>query len=126
VPHLPQEGLAVTLARNTLLWTPRAKERPRSVIHGTQRMTFTPKSTRDAEAALAAQWVGKPIEGPIMVGLSMSDTDVIVSVATVSEPASRKLRRGDIDNYCKTIIDALNGVAWLDDRQIAILSARKV
>lgn len=27
-------------------------------------------------------------------------------------------KQGDIDNYAKTVLDALNGVVWRDDRQI--------
>jgi Holliday junction resolvase RusA-like endonuclease len=49
----------------------------------------------------------------------MTDTYVDVSVQPCEDPANPKLRRGDIDNYCKLICDALNGVAWKDDRQIA-------
>lgn len=38
----------------------------------------------------------------------------------------RKGRTGDLDNYQKTILDALNGVAWDDDRQVEAIQARKV
>ena len=31
----------------------------------------------------------------------------------------------DIDNICKAILDGLNGVAWLDDKQVCILFAIK-
>lgn len=89
-------------------------------------MTFTPKGTREAETALAKQWVGQPIEGPIGVGLTLSDERVGITIAQLPEPTSRKLRRGDIDNYSKLILDALNKVAWLDDRQIVQLNVKEM
>lgn len=33
--------------------------------------------------------------------------------------------KSDIDNYVKALFDALNGVVWLDDRQIVDLAAHK-
>ena len=124
VPVLRPEGGPVIY--QPLLWTPRAKERARTVIRNGRHMTFTPKATRDAEAALGAQWAAQPVEGPIAVFLGLWDDHVDVSVDVCPEPVSPKLRRGDIDNYVKLIFDALNGVAWVDDRQIAALSVRKM
>lgn len=34
-------------------------------------------------------------------------------------------RRGDLDNRLKILLDALNGLAWLDDAQIVELYARR-
>ncbi|MDN4593194.1 RusA family crossover junction endodeoxyribonuclease [Polycladomyces subterraneus] len=34
-------------------------------------------------------------------------------------------KEGDIDNMQKTILDALNGIAWTDDRQVMEVFARK-
>ena len=110
-----------------LLWTPHAKERPRSVLTKDGRhMTFTPKGTREAERMLGQQWVGPPQEGPLAVSLALWDDRIEVCVGHCPEPESRKLKRGDIDNYSKLILDALNGVAWVDDRQIAAMSVRKM
>ena len=108
-----------------LIWTPRAKQRPRTAFKGGSYRTFTPRETKDAEAALGAQWVGPPMEGPIEVYIVMSDHEVDVTVSHTHAPESPKLRRGDIDNYCKLILDALNGIAWVDDRQIASIYVRK-
>ena len=38
-------------------------------------------------------------------------------------PTSKKL--GDLDNMCKSVTDAVNGLLWVDDAIITDLSARK-
>lgn len=35
-------------------------------------------------------------------------------------------RRRDIDNVCKTVLDALNGVAWNDDSQVDEIEIRRM
>jgi len=41
------------------------------------------------------------------------------------ENMSEYLPRADVDNLAKAILDALNGVAYKDDKQVASLFARK-
>lgn len=110
----------------TLPWKPHAKQRPRSG----RGHTYTPTATKNAEAALVAAFRElmpdhSPIDGPILVELNMTDTEVVVDIRPTGEWANRKLR-GDVDNYAKTILDALNGVAFGDDSQIRALLVRKV
>ena len=109
-----------------LLWTPRAKGRPRTTFAKGGYRTYTPRETVEAEEALRAQWVGSPVEGPIGLSLTMTDTAVTVYLRRMDEPTSRKLRRGDIDNYAKLVMDSLNGRAWVDDRQIVRLDVLEV
>jgi crossover junction endodeoxyribonuclease RusA len=114
------------MVERTLLWTPRAKQRPRAHVVRGRAVTFTPRETVLAERDIADQWDTVPMEGPISVAVEMTDVSIHVVIDPVPEPMNRRLLRGDIDNYAKLVLDALNGRAWLDDRQIAQLFVVKV
>jgi Holliday junction resolvase RusA-like endonuclease len=114
------------MTEQTVLWTPRAKQRPRAHVVQGRAVSYTPRESMQAEREIAAQWVAAPIEGPIAVSLALTDTMIMVQVDEMEEPVNRKLLRGDIDNYAKLVLDALNGRAWIDDRQIAALYVVKV
>lgn len=99
---------------------PRGKQRPRV----THRGTYTPKETTDAEQAIGWECKcvmngAKPLEGPIELE--------IIAVFPVPESWSKKRRQDaywkttkpDGDNLAKLVGDSLNGVAWIDDAQVA-------
>jgi Holliday junction resolvase RusA-like endonuclease len=114
------------MVEHTLLWTPRAKQRPRAHVVSGKAIAFTPRETVQAERLLAEQWQTAPVEGPISVSLFLSDTRVQVTIDHVPDTTNPKLSKGDIDNYAKLVLDALNGRAWLDDRQIVKLYVAKL
>lgn len=103
---------------HTLTWTPKAKDRPRFMTTKAGKVVaYTSKGTRDAEAAIAAQWPDPPMDGPLAVHVEMTDTTIKIDIESVPDYTNRKLR-ADATNYLKLIEDALNGHAWHDDRQI--------
>lgn len=55
-----------------------------------------------------------------LVGLTPLTGDLEVSIRI-----NRPRRRGDIDNVLKACFDALTGVAFIDDEQIAMLDAKR-
>jgi crossover junction endodeoxyribonuclease RusA len=112
--------------RVTIPWKPHAKQRPRSG----RGHTYTPKATKDAEQAIRDAFLAvhpdrPPEDGPITVWIDMTNDYLEIQVLPTTPWIHRKLR-GDVDNYAKTVLDALNGIAWVDDKQIRALTVRKV
>jgi Holliday junction resolvase RusA-like endonuclease len=63
-------------------------------------------------------------EGEIAVHIVVDTQGTAIIVERVDLETKSKLR-GDIDNYVKTILDALNGVAWRDDSQVVKVTGIK-
>jgi Holliday junction resolvase RusA-like endonuclease len=102
----------------------KAKERPRKRISG---KFYTPKSTILAEQEigfLACAAMGKSgmsiIKGPVSIQINFSFSTKDDTLWSWPCPCKK-----DIDNMIKTVLDGLNGVAYLDDRQVCELVATK-
>lgn len=96
----------------TIPMRPVAKARPRSTIRYDKSgrpyiQTFTPTNTKEAEAVIALHWLEK-------YGQTWIEDELEVSVLFYMP----NKQRGDLDNYIKTVSDALNNVAYKDDKQI--------
>lgn len=85
----------------------RSKARPR-VANG---RAYTPESTKQWEERVGWEFIsvhGRPrIGGPVKVHIFFHQS------------------LADIDNLCKAVLDALNGIAYEDDRQVVELNAKK-
>lgn len=116
--------------------TPVGKARPR-VVRG---HAFTPQKTRDCEAQIRAAFLQAAaeerldhpkIERPRAIEVSLE----IQMPIPKSWPEKRRLpalfgeirpiSRPDADNLAKTVLDALNGIAWDDDSQVCVLLVEK-
>ena len=91
---------------------PVPKGRPRLGVRGKKAFIYTPPATREYEKLVG--WVAKcsgckPLNGPLAVNLYLYI----------------KGRSGDVDNYCKSLLDGLNGIAYQDDGQVVELLVRK-
>lgn len=108
--------------------TPSPKARARTTKQG---HAYTPKPTQLAEAKVLDAYLRKyedepPMEGPLSL--------TVLASFSVPKSWSRKRReeaawhtsRPDLDNLVKLVTDALNGAAYADDSQIALVTARKV
>ncbi len=88
---------------------PRPKQRPRV----TQRGTFTPKETIEAEKRIRHCWrkLGQePFAHQLLVEIDFYNGNK---------------RKRDLDNMAKLVLDALNHEAYDDDTQVVELNVRK-
>jgi len=96
--------------------------RPRANARGNRVIMFDPKlSERKQISMWAKQFFKEPLLGPLKL-------EVIAYYATTKkkEIGSWKITRPDIDNAClKSWADLLQGVAYLDDNQLASVSCQK-
>lgn len=119
----------------SLAGDPRGKGRPRTSVRGGFARVYTDAATRKYEASIkhiaALEMRGRaPFEGPLSVSLrfrlsppkSMSKRQR----AAVLAGDEAYLGRVDLDNCAKAVLDAMNGVAFLDDVQIVRLFLTKV
>jgi len=111
--------------KNTFYVTPVPASRPRV----TRWSTFFPKKytqfREDMDIATSAI-LFTPFEGNIYAQL-----DFYIAIPKSWSKKKKLTKQGtycdnnaDIDNYCKAILDALNGVYYEDDRQVVMLKAR--
>lgn len=96
---------------------PKAKARPRF----SNGHVYTPKETHDYEQTIAlhARKAGaKPLSNPVIIDIT----------ATFKRPKGKSpfycTKRPDVDNLLK-MMDALNGVAWVDDKQVISATVSK-
>lgn len=86
----------------TIPGNPHPKERPRMA----KGRTITPAKTLAAEAIIAhaaRKLIKEPVSVPVRLTIHFHRAD---------------LRQCDIDNLTKTVMDALNGIAYTDDHLV--------
>ena len=112
----------------TIFVEPTPKGRARSRIAGKHVITYTPAKTRNAEKMIAAmirQEVMKQGSFDASVPLNLSAAFYIEKPKSASKKVLWPVKRPDLDNYGKLLLDALNKYVWQDDSQIVDLHLRK-
>jgi Holliday junction resolvase RusA-like endonuclease len=119
----------------TVLGDAVGKGRPRATRQGAFVRMYTPKKTADYESLVKAE------ARLAMAGKELFTDAVNVSITIYVEPiksmskknrvialagAIRPTKKPDIDNSIKALLDAMNGVVYVDDNQVVELSASKV
>jgi len=104
----------------TITGRPVPKGRPRL---GRRGRVFTPEKTLIAESEIREAWDGPIFEGQVSLTVLFNDKETVVTVAEFDGQKSKL--RGDLDNYIKTLMDGLNGVAWADDKQVHYIESTK-
>lgn len=101
------------IAEFTVLGQPKSKGRPRL---GNGR-AYTPRSTLEAEEVIRLWWLTtrKYVPTPVV------KTRVALSVTAYM----KNDRNGDLDNIVKLVMDSLNKLAYLDDKQVKKITAEQ-
>jgi Holliday junction resolvase RusA-like endonuclease len=106
---------------------PKTKGRPRMTRFG---KAYTPKETVEYEKEIASLYKGPMFVDELLsmkLRFTVEGTELLLEKLEINpnvKPVKSKLT-GDIDNYAKSILDALNGVAYADDKQIVSLYLEK-
>lgn len=100
---------------DTIIFTvpgePMSKQRPR--FNTKSGRAYTPAQTRNVEKLIAETYVA--------TGHGHFVGNISVEIAFYMGTKRRK----DLDNLVKTVLDALNGVAYIDDHMVHLMSAVK-
>lgn len=97
-------------------------------------VTFTPKKTHDFERDVARAYTlqskeyfekGQAIKVAILFGLPIPKTATKKRREEMEKGTIDHIKRPDVDNLVKAVLDALNGVAYEDDAQIVLVAAAK-
>lgn len=112
---------------------PKGKARPRFTRIGSQVRTYTPKATQDYEWTITQEYInqgGDRFDYPYLE----VDITAYFPIPKSTRKADRLLmesekvpynHKPDTDNIAKCVLDALNDVAYEDDKQIVILRISK-
>lgn len=99
---------------------PQPKQRPRCVFTGKHPRAITPPATEAAERLIAETYKeqnrDRPVEGA-------HGLELWLWFASAYGPSHRPDRMPDLDNLIKLVSDALNHIAWADDRQVTQIHA---
>lgn len=114
----------------TIVGKPCGKGRPRFSTAGGYARSYTPAKTVEYENLVRMEWEksgAKKLEGvisaeiyayfPIPKSVSKKKRAALDGAAYTKKP--------DCDNIAKIILDALNGIAYDDDSQVALLRVKK-
>lgn len=108
----------------------KGKARPRASFFGGRPRLYTPKGTVDYENWVKLCYKGTLFNEPMEVSItayfaipkSFSKKKREEALAGTIRPT----RKPDSDNIAKSILDALNGIAYSDDSQVVLLKVEKV
>lgn len=132
----PQEGgfMGVNV-HLTFPFEPKPKLRPRFHIYRGRILTQTPYATKEFENRIAEYYLaqtkgykferGVPLAIKIYFGMPVPKSFTKKKCKQIVDGELWHTIKPDCDNLTKSILDALNEVAWHDDAQITSLSVHK-
>lgn len=115
----------------TIPGKPQGKARPRFTRYG---HAYTPEQTRRYEELIRACWLQQADGWTVREG---AVGIIIFAFFPIPKSANKDRKSGmlsgrispivkaDVDNILKAVLDALNGSAWIDDKQVVAASIQK-
>ncbi len=115
--------MALRQVKFSVIGQPVPKSRPRVVTKGKRTFAYTPKRVKEWENHIkeeAKKHFERPFDWPVVVSI----------VFLMPRPKSRRLdywvsTTPDLDNLEKSVLDAMNEVAYTDDRLVVAKSSVK-
>lgn len=114
---------------------PHGKGRARFARAGRFVRTYTPEKTASYEAKVAtlalttkpANWpaADRSVHYSVTIVCAFGVPASLSRIKRLTLPGTGCAKKPDADNIAKTVCDALNGIAWVDDSQVTFLSVRK-
>ena len=107
-----------------------AKARPRVCRYG----TYTPKKTKDYEQLIRNNYMaqdgtffekGIPVQISIKAYKKPPKSTTKKNLKLIEQGLCLWVKKPDIDNICKSVLDALNGIAYADDGQVVKVGTTK-
>lgn len=100
------------------------KQRPRFARKGNFVQTYTPQKTIDYEKLIKTSFKKKypkfePLKSPLYVNIRA------FFVRAKSNKMTKPTIKPDIDNIIKSVLDSLNGLAYIDDKQVIAVAVEK-
>ena len=127
------------LVNLTIIGEPEAKQRPRVSMYNGIVRTYTPQKTTNYESLIRHEYTSKygglsfdrntPIYVSIIAYFGLSKSDY--GKKGLSKSGREKMNMGycmthkDLDNIAKIILDSLNQVCFVDDKQVVMLHCYK-
>ena len=114
------------------------KGRPKVTTRGGYAHAYTPKKTKEFEDAIRFEFMAsnceqipvypreKTLKAQILIGVSIPKSYPKYKQALCRCRMIAPSKKPDLDNVCKSILDALNDAAFEDDAQVVKLIAEKV
>jgi Holliday junction resolvase RusA-like endonuclease len=109
---------------------PQGKGRPR--FNG--KHAYTPQKTRDYESYVKQCFMAKYGNVEPLKGNVKADIIAVYKIPKSTSKKNRELmlkgeirptKKPDADNVAKGVLDSINGLAYIDDKQVVELSVRK-
>lgn len=106
------------MSKFTVLGEPKGKARVRVTRYG----AYTPKATKDYEKMVRCAYKGKKYDTPLKVTVkayfAIPKSTTKKAKAKMESGELKPTKKPDIDNILKIVLDALNGKAYADDKQV--------